>query len=398
MQISKKWIRNLAILVYIDLLFFPYFQTVIMPFSLPVVGIVIATGKMKFPYLFKRFFFLVATLMLFSLLFGYFLPQSAPYIVENFKRIIQFLSSFVYLIFFFCVARQHKIEKHLRTISLIFIAYFSMLAAWSFFDPELVRGTIENIYGRLVISESVYLQHLRFSYIFNDPNTAGYFLMIAVLPWFPFWESMTVRSILVYFCFANAFLIQSRGAMLSLALALLLWVFPRDWVRLKIRKMDVWNILRISAAFLVVSSIVIFVFFPTIAPVIVDNKIFGFGSERLSTSQYDEGTGIRFDIWQGYTTSLLPLPIGIGYMFKIQGREFFPHSDLLRFTYSYGFIAAGLFVRWFLRSSFHYPLIFIPALVPFMINSLIDEQKLFGLFLATLGVLLGINQRWQSSL
>lgn len=391
LRIKKKfWICNLALLAFIDLLFFPYFQVIIIPFSLPMIlTVILLMGKASFPPTTRNAFFVMAGLMIASAAIGIFLPHSAPYAAENFKRVIQFLSSFLYLIFFFYVALNYSIENTLKTISLVFLAYFLVLLSWFFFDPIMVNAMMSKLYGRIVTSQDVVLSHFRFAYQFSDPNTAGYFVLIAVLPWLPLYKSTTIKTIIVALCFVAALFVQSQGVVLALILAVLLWIFPWRWLRLRFRGQDIWFFLKIFTIAPVIGTVMAFVVFKYFG----DIQIFDMSLRRVyDLERYSRG-GSRFEIWWSYVSVLIPLPIGSGYKFDTPYGQFFPHSDLLRLIYSYGFIVAGVFVWWVFKKGWRYPLLLIPALMAFAINSLIDEQKLFGLFLAILGIFIGRHQR-----
>lgn len=386
----NSWVRPLAVLAYIDLLLFPYFQAIIIPLSLPLIlaGTVVI-GKATFPPKTKTPLVVLAFFMVVSMAIGFLLPHSANYAVENIKRVIQFLTSFLYLSFFFTVARQYPIENALRIISSAFLVYFTVLLAWFFFDPVSVNAMMNQVYGRLVTAEEIALMHFRFAYLFNDPNTAGYFLLIAVLPWLVLYKSMVARAVMVALCVAVAVFIQSRGVLLALILAVLLWLFPWRWLVLSFHVRDLWGIGKLSV---VSTSIgIIATFF--VVKYFGDIPIFDMSLDRISDAESYQSGGSRFDIWKRYATALIPLPIGSGYMFDTVHGQFFPHSDLLRLIYSYGIVAAGLFMWWLVRTGWKYPLVLMPALMAFSVNTLIDEQKLFALFLATLGVFLGIYER-----
>jgi len=384
----------IAIIAYIDLLFLPYFQAVIIPYSLPLVLVgIFLMGKVMFPPNTKVAIFCLALLMVVSLVIGFFLPQSAPYAVENIKRLMQFLTSFLYLVFFFAVARHYKIESSLRIISLVFLAYFFVLLAWFFLDPVAVNAMMRQIYGRLVTPADVALIHFRFAYLFKDPNTAGYFLLLAVLPWLILCKNTIFRVAVVFLCVVIAIFIQSRGALLGLILATFLWAFPGRWLMFRFYVRDIYGLLKgLSIIFVVgmVMTVLVFRFFG-------DMPIFDMSLDRVTDIASYEHGGLRFEIWREYVTELTLLPMGSGHIFNTEYGEFFPHSDFLRLIYSYGFIAAGIFLWLFIRIGWRYPLILMPAFMAFGVNSLIDEQKLFGLFLATLGVFLGIQQRDRAS-
>jgi hypothetical protein len=85
-------------------------------------------------------------------------------------------------------------------------------------------------------------------------------------------------------------------------------------------------------------------------------------------------------------THLLPLPLGRGYSLFQDGDSFRPHSDHLRLLYSYGVIAYLATIYLLFRRLSSAPLLVLPALIAFSINSLIDDNKLMGLFLSLLAI------------
>lgn len=384
------WLLVLAVFCYIDLLFLPYFQLVILPISLPMVFLGLLTSKaILLPKHFQTFFLIIALFMILSFVNGLFLPQSAPYIGENFKRLFQFLTSFSYFIFFYHISLFYKIEKYLFVISVIFLAYFICWIIYFIYEPSLANMLLSSIYGRIVISENTALIHLRFSYFFSDPNTAAYFLLIAILPWLVFVRSMKIKISLIGLCLILIFFIQSRGALIALVLSVGYWLFLSQTKTPVVRKKGLKNILNVIVISTIFSAFLAFITVRFFA----DLQVFDMSIERIfQTEAYQEG-GSRPAIWLKYVSSLIPLPIGRGYMFDINVDSFFPHSDALRLVYSYGFIVAILYIGWMIRSGLKFPLLFIPAFMAFSINTLIDEQKLFALFLATLGVFIGFQKR-----
>lgn len=386
----------LAIICYVDLLFFPYFQKIIIPFSLPIALMgLLACRRITFPPQWTNILMLVGLFMVVSVTASLFLPQSSPYLIENIKRMLQFFTSFFYFMLFYHVARHSRIEKILVIISVLFLVYFASWLIFFIYDPLAVNSLLASLYGRLVTSSDVVAMHTRFAYFFTDPNTAGYFLLIAVLPWLLVVRSYIFKVSIIATCAVAVIFLGSRGALLALILAVGLWANPlRAIFRaifLRFTERDFKEVLK----FVFVAIIVGVVFATTLPRIFSDLPVFVRVIERVSNVEAFQTGGSRFAIWTAYAGSLMPLPIGRGYMFDtIYGGRFFPHSDFLRMVYSYGFIVAVLFVAWILRLGCRYPLLVVPALMAFGINSLIDEQKLFAVFLATLGVFVGMQQRY----
>ena len=49
-------------------------------------------------------------------------------------------------------------------------------------DPKYVTSLLRDIYGRVSAIQEHVTFHARYSYIFSDPNTAGFFFLIAISP------------------------------------------------------------------------------------------------------------------------------------------------------------------------------------------------------------------------
>lgn len=393
MLISKKRLLYLiATFSYIDLLFLPYFQLIIVPFSLPLICLGVGLlDQALFPPKTKRLFFAIVLLMCTSVMIGFLLPSSAPYALENTKRIVQFLTSFLYLIFFFSVSLYMTIENTLKNISVYFVIYFLFLNVQFIFDPALINSIMTSIYGRLVTSEDIVMEHFRFSYMFSDPNTAGYFVLIAVMPWLFFYRKFFVKLILFTICLIITMFVQSRGALVGAILAFIFSSIPRRWLVLRFRPSDISNFAKGFVFAVIIGAIGVSLIISQFGEL----EIFESGLERVSEAESYRSGGSRFEIWTIYLSNLIPLPLGRGYQFDVSFGygQFYPHSDILRFLFSYGIIATILFLILFFRTSWKFPLLLMPALVALAINSLIDEQKMFALFLATLGVLIGIQYR-----
>src|SRR5215470_2942289 len=101
-----KWAGYLAL---VDLLFLPYFQGIIIPYGLPMLLLVGALVGLKIEQ--DRYFFaflLVSVAAISSFLVSMVLSEA--WMVENLKRVIQLLSSFVYFFYFRWIARKVKLD------------------------------------------------------------------------------------------------------------------------------------------------------------------------------------------------------------------------------------------------------------------------------------------------
>ena len=388
---KNRLLLLIAVFVYIDLLFLPYFQAVIMPVSLPLVfGALLWFGHLRIRSRFFTPFLILSGLLMTSYLIGLFVPQAAPYMAENLKRVIQFLTSFFYLFFFYRVAMTIAIEQYLKRIAVVFLIYFMILVLLFANDPDFVNSLMRDLYGRLVTDSEVARIHLRFAYLFSDPNTAGYFVSIAVLPWLMVFKKRLFKVVVITACIVAVVLVQSRGALLGLMFAILYWGLPWHWFKYGVNRREFTSYFGISIFMVTIGVVALFYFFPNLN----DIPLYDISINRVTDSESYIKGGSRFEIWTKYVTILPVSPIGIGYMFDTEAGKFFPHSDFFRFFYSYGYIAAFVVTFWLARETRHFPLLLFPALLAFFVNTLIDEQKLFGLFLATLGVMYGMSYRF----
>lgn len=372
-----KWIGYFAI---IDLLFLPYFQLIVLPYSLPVL--VLTMAWLKVPVRndwYKKSFLIISLCVSLSFLISLTLRGSQPFIIENLKRVVQLSSSFIYFFYFRWLAS--KITFQVNFILSAFALWFFCLSLFFAIDPAFVLDWTRSIYGRLVTEEDVVFEHFRFAYLFSDPNTAIYFLLIAVAPLLMQAEKKITILLILFFISVPLFLCQSRGGMISFVLmaiaantsATTRSIFsPRRWF---------------IVLMIVFVAYAVFLIFKRVAE---SNFIVDLAYSRLfldSDDEYGYGYGYvtaggRDDIWNSILLTYQMLPLGRGYKFD----EFGPHSDFLRVIYSYGFIALP-FLIWFLFNKIlRLPQLVIPAVIAFTVNTLIDEQKLLALYLSLLAV------------
>lgn len=373
--------------IMIDLLFLPYVQWVIVPLSLPVVLLTLASSRrLRLPK--KEELLLVAlfTCVGLSVAVSSFLPQSRPYAIENTKRLIQFTTSFAYLACFYSLAQRFGRRVFSIHIFYAFVLYFFVLSILFFLTPTGTRALMSTIYGRLVTPEDRVRMHLRFAYLFTDPNTAVYCFLVAGMPLLHFAKSVRSFFFLLLLLLFPVFISQSRGGLLALGMGIFVWAFSPQFILRKVPKRRLKRILLLSAgaglAFLVTQQLLT-------SPFLEGNRVVELIISRLTNVDAYRDGGSRFKIWTRYATQLSPMPLGRGYMFNVGMHRFYPHSDLLRLIYSYGGFAAALFIYMCFRNLLRYPLFILPALMAFAINSLIDEQKLFSLFLSLLGMCYG---------
>ncbi|QWE29003.1 O-antigen ligase family protein [Polynucleobacter sp. AM-7D1] len=377
--LSNEWLMKF--LVYfslIDITILPYFKYFIVPYSLPliVVSSLIIILKSKKDYYYYLFIIILVSVII-SLLASLIIFPYNQYATNNVKRACQLITTFAY--FFSVKWISTKFNINYRLPLYLYILIIGVLAHLFILDPISTLEMMRNFYGPLVTEQEIVLVHYRFAYLFSDPNTSSYFFLIAVAPalialkdrptWFVILSALGMMII---------FIGQSRGAMLIFPVILLFtyfynagnysinYIFPR-----------------IAPFFLIIgSSIAIFLlYFYLNADSIVLKKAY---IRLLSSDGSYANGGHRFSIWLQGIDYYLPLPFGRGYSLYMNNELYFPHSDVIGILYRYGFIALFAIIFFlFNRFSASFTL-FLPGFMAFFINSLVDEQKVFSLFLMLL--------------
>jgi hypothetical protein len=373
-------------LVLIDLLFLPYLQLVIIPFSLPLICLAIfVLGTRINTDNYVALFGLLAVSAVVSVAVSFTLPGSGDNLAENFKRLIQLLSSFVYFFYFRWLAS--RVPLKLSRISAAFIAWFAILAAAFLLRPEATGEFLRTVYGKLVTSEETLAEHLRFAYLFTDPNSAAYFLLMAAVPLLLTRRSLLSLGFTAAIVGAVTFVTQSRGALLVLVFMILVIIYPPP--KLLQTMLSARRATAVAMTVLLVAGVIIYLRITAEAT----TDIIKMAYERIFETDDVASGGSRFEIWQRLLGYYYPMPVGRGFVLEIGGIPQRPHSDLLRFMYSYGLLAT-IPALWFLfsRIGTFTPLV-LPALAAFMINTLIDEQKLLALFLSLLAIYIGSEER-----
>jgi len=384
--------RLVAYFAMFDLLLLPYFQLVIIPFSLPVLvlAMLVLDTRIRNDSYLLLFGIVVAGVVL-SLGASYFVSASPEYLTDNAKRAFQVCSTFVYFFYFRWVARHAPLD--VRPLLRLFLAWFWILSIAFMLRPGVTGEFLRMVYGRLVSSEKQFAQHLRFSYLFSDPNTAAYFVLVAASALLMSARTLRLQVLLLTLLAPLVFLTQSRGALVVYVLMGLVTIYPpRRLARtlLSVRRAGI-------LLFVVVGLVAVLIYLKESGNEQFEAVTMAY--ERLfeaSSEEYLTGTS-RTEIWQRFTSSHLPLPLGRGYVLAVAGVAQGPHSDVLRITYGYGLIALVAIMLFYFRRLWAYPALILPALMAFLINSLCDEQKLTALFLALLGICIGQEERLKAA-
>jgi hypothetical protein len=382
---KRAVIRWTVYFTLIDLLFLPYFQLVIIPFSLPLLlaaAVLLRMHIKKDRY--YGFFLAFAVPTLVSAAISFLLPESRSYLSEDVKRVIQLLSSFTYFFFFRWAAEQTRLR--ITPIVVVFVAWFALLAVLFVLSPLSTQEFMRTVYGRLVTADDTIESHLRFAYVFTDANTAGYFLLVASSVLLLSFRSMVPLLLTAAVLCVLVFMTQSKGATGALLLMVATAIYaPSRLV----------SLLSARRALAVVTLVCVGVAVGLrLASATELNAALHLAFERLFASTDRLATGAsRLAVWRHFMQSFSPLPFGRGFILTIDGVSERPHSDLLRVAYSYGLLAVPPLLAFLFSRAWSLAPLIVPALMAFLINSLLDEQKIFALFLCLLGLSVGAAER-----
>ena len=357
----KKYLGWLIPLAFFDLLFLP---RLIGFYGIPLSSLVIlffaiiSNTKLESKI---HYFIMFTAILIISVLAGTFASHKSD-IVANTARAMQ-LS---YIVFVYGLALVYS-RPNLNLIRVVLRLYSVYLLAilWLF----LLERELYLIFTSIVYPES--LEQLEFNSLFSrlslyftDPNTMGYLVLLC----FAMLISLGDKKKWLYFnsvVFISTILVtQSRGAILGVILLALMMLFNA--------RISASNKIR-AITFAVTVPGILFFSFPEVILEALEVFFFRFEGEE------DFGNG-RLGKYKYMLQQLNVLPIGFGYEIYKDGEYFRPHSDFIRFIMSYGYLALILFLSIFrLKSKKQY--IFLTAgLVPFFVNTLIDDWRLFSFF------------------
>lgn len=371
-------IKCISYFILIDLIFLPYFPYFIMPISLPVVILMLFFyGKFEKNSYFN-IFIVISIFILISVFTSIIIGRSSDIILENFKRALQFITSFFYF-FYFSYFTKIK-DLNIKKILMVFIVYQLVLAIIFFVDPSMIISLKKNFYTGSAHAADNILIYLRYSYMFVDPNTAAYFYLIIT---FFLYHKYDLKIITKFFVISSTIILllafQSNGAIIAFFSGLILHaILQKEFFRTKTIKYIFIFILLTTLVLITIKII-----HPNLWLEMIE--IINRYEYRYETSLAAENP--RIGIYLKALNNLIPFLWGQGYILKIENAVFKPHSDHFRMIYSYGIIAYLSTLYYFFKHLLNKNFIFVlPAFFAFSINTLIDEQKLLALFLSLLAI------------
>lgn len=291
---------------------------------------------------------------------------------ENIKRLIQL--SLVLLLVFLNFKRINfsLVERLIIRVVTTFVFYTFTLFLVSILASDLYISIMSVLSPNAAEMISANVDMFRFSYMFSDPNTFGY-LLVFISIYYLYYTKVTLENILVIFLTLVLILsTQSRGALLSFACFITFFYVANLKISLASMKKSFFIILFLVSVFFIFQDYFLFI-----------SEAF----EKRSEIEEAMGTGLGGgrDKKYYYLISNFNLSFyGVGYSLFIDGIEFRPHSDLIRIILSYGTFSLFLFFLLFLPNNRKSFLLLFSFLFPFLLNSVIDDYRIFGLFVILL--------------
>ena len=378
-------------LIFIDLLLLPNFPLFVMPMSLPIVMIMVVLKKIKIEkdkyyvvYIIMVFFVLASVVMSFLQRDNYLVGINIP--VENIKRAFQLLTSFFY--FFTIKSCASDFKMNIKKILMIFVTLYISLGLVSYYNTALYFKILELLsINNPFVSDWFLRQRIelfRYSYIWIDPNNATYALQMVIFYMLVNEKLNLFETLYLYFSLILSLLFgMSTGGLISATSFFVLYI-----LNMVLRFSDVKTSYK-KILFGIISFILGVIISGTIFIFLKDKfaSIIEYSFNRMSNNT----SGGRIDKYSFMFGNKIPNIIGEGYVLIREGLFFRPHSDHLRFIYSYGLIAYISSIWFFFRKVLYSSkyLFIIPGFMAYSINSLIDEQKILLVLLCLLAYLEG---------
>lgn len=361
-----------SIFIFIDLLFLPRLLFVFgIPVSLLFVILSIifinSSRSVSFNYLSLFLFISLLTIMSTSTSFGI-ITDVNPEPLESFKRVLQLATLLLYSFYRLDIK---EIKSGLIIVLRIFYVWIFSLMLLSYFNSTFYYSFMSKIYPEAVEYLEWNLATFRFSYFYTDPNSAAY-LICLTLAVYAFWENKLSWGLICGFLASLTIIgTQSRGAYIVLLIIFMFILFRK--------KTSVSNKMLITFVITLLASAVYLYFGDEVQQAY---KIY----EMRLAGEEDLGGG-RTGKYFYFLQNLNILPFGTGYSLLRDGLEFRPHSDLIRLNLSYGAFALPLLLYYVFPRRRSQLLLFLVFLVPFLINTVIDDYRLLPMYLLLSGLL-----------
>jgi hypothetical protein len=361
-------------IVFMDILFFP---RVLFAFGVPASLAIVLIYLLREGITLQRMICMLALVasMFASVAFGAATGQNLEP-VESLKRVIQLTTILIYSFYRFDIASA---ESSLVKVFRAFYGYIFLVGVFFYSYPEAYESWLATVYPEAMEALPNNFEHFRFAYFFSDPNSAAYFVCFTLVAYLRLEKSRGWMFVCSVVASLVVVVTQSRGAYVALLFILLNFIFLAD-IRWR-TKFCVALLLGLAVAVLVN------VYFDEIELAV---NVF-----EVRFSQEEDLGGGRVDKYLYFLQNLNIFPFGSGYHLRRDGIEFRPHSDLIRLNLAYGVLAVPalmVFVWPRVRAQI---LLFVVFAIPFLINTVIDDYRLFPMYFLLMTIL---RQRSESVL
>lgn len=373
---SISWRKNeliggLFALTIIDLLFFPRILFALgISIAYLVIPVILLVAELRCRAQRLALILLMVIILLISALYGQAVIKSTDF-TEDIKRVAQLSIFMVFSLLPFVKVHVSK-EITNKTINLFYF-YNIVLLSLFLFVPGVYVSYMELIYPECLEQIEENMFSYRYSYVFTDPNTLGYMLVLI------FSSQAIINNLKVSVLYTVLSLVlvvstQSRGALVAFLFCLLYLSFFKPKLYFK-------KYLTIGF-FLVIFSVLI-----DINPISVLIDVIETRSKLEEEAGLSLGGG-RDEKYKYFFSQFSFLPFGSGYTLYKNGDVFQPHSDLIRIILSYGSLALFLFIYLVSYKFKHRFIVYVSITIPFLINTLIDDYRLMPLFFVLVTVII----------
>jgi len=308
------------------------------------------------------FFFVMVISIVYGLLIG-----NASDTAKNFQRALQLGSVLLYAQLF---VDFQLIESVLKKVLRLYFIWISFLVILFFVYSDLYVSLITRLYPETLEYLDWNMQTLRMGYAFSDPNSFAYLTCMAIFLMAITEKNKTILNLAWLIAILAVLLSQSRGGIICMVILFFYFVIA-------VQKLSNTIIL---ISLLVIACLAILIKY--------QEQIEVFSELAVSRLESEESVGGgRADKYKYFFKNFNFLPFGVGYGLVKDGEEFRPHSDLIRLGLSYGILSFPLFYYFIRPKAKEQKLLFLLVVVPFLINSLIDDYRLVGFAILTFNLL-----------
>ncbi len=376
-NVSKEKILTLYLFILIiDLTLFPrfYYSTPVFFILLPFVIIIFGGYKNSDLIGYILLFYIISVSVLWS---GF---NSKEYFEENFKRGAQFLLILLLVMFEFRKINYALLSKYICIFVpfLYFIIFFLMYLFY--FSPDLYSSIVIWVYPEAVSMLDINLDNKRFAFHFTDPNSLAY-MMVIILAFLLSLRLPISQHLFFLVCtLAVVMATQSRGGLLAYSSVFLIYYI------LLVRCFSLKIYFFLAATTI---TLLIFNFHGEIISVFLESL-----SDRaeIESSKENGFGGSRKESWEYFFRNININPFfGSGYSLEQEGELYRPHSDFIRFNLSYGIIIYFVFFYIFRAATIRCAMLLTAFIVPFLFNTVIDDYRLFGIFVIFFSIIKNYN-------